>query len=254
MAVMRLIRLPNLLIILFTLYSIRHLILGPVLASWGMSLNITHFDFSLLSFSIVLIAAGGYVINDYFDQKTDRINRPGEVIVGRSIPRRTAMAAHIILNTIGVLAGIYLSWKYGLFILGSMIFIFTSSALWFYSVDFKKRMLVGNLVIAILAGLIPLLPLVYETPLLGKNYRDVFLANHHSFSSLIKIIGVFSFFAFWFTLAREIVKDMEDFEGDLAAGGKTLPIRAGKKNKHLDSFYPESGRFYFAHHRTNCFV
>ena len=106
-AVGRLIRLPNLLIILLTQSLIRWSLISPLLKANGMSLQMSHSLFVMLMLATILVTAGGYVINDYFDRKIDTVNHPEDVIVGRSISLRHTMTIHLVLTTLGVLLGIY---------------------------------------------------------------------------------------------------------------------------------------------------
>jgi len=174
----------------------------------------------------VFITAAGYVINDYFDRKTDLFNRPDTVIVGKHIQRRYAMTLHWVFNIIAVLLGFYVSYEIGIFNLGT-IFLFTAGMLWYYSTNFSKELLIGNILVALLTAAIPLLVAIYDLVPLYKAYRG-FLENYFiDFNYIIFWILGFSFFAFISTLSREIVKDMEDLEGDNAYGRNTLPIAAG---------------------------
>ena len=178
------------------------------------------------------ITAAGYVINDYFDTKTDLLNRPSTVIVGRKISRRGAMTLHIILNSLGVLTGIYLSWYIGLLSLG-VAYILAAGMLWFYSTTYKRQFLIGNLIVAIFTAIVPFVVVVFEVPMLNKVYREVLIANDMNFNVILAWVGGFAFFAFLSTLLREIIKDIEDFEGDAAYGRNTLPIVLGIKSTKL---------------------
>ncbi len=224
--IMRLVRLPNLVIIVFTQLAMRYLILEPLLPSDGFTLQFDNLHFMLLILSTVLIAAGGYIINDYFDTQTDWINRPGRVVVGVSITRRSAMTLHTLMNILGVGIGIYLSFYIHVRAL-SVIFIMATGLLWFYSTDYKRQFLVGNLSVAFLTGLVPMMVVLFEIPLLNKAYGEVMLIHSNNFNFMFAWVAGFSFFAFITTLIREIIKDLEDFKGDMAYGMKTLPIVAG---------------------------
>jgi len=107
----KLIRIQNLIIIATTQYLMRYAIIEPILKINKFELQFSDLNFFILVFSTVLLSAAGYVINDYFDTKTDTINRPNNVIVGRKISRRTAMSIHISFNIIGIIAGFYISYK-----------------------------------------------------------------------------------------------------------------------------------------------
>jgi 4-hydroxybenzoate polyprenyltransferase len=228
LAFFRLIRTPNLLIIAITQYFIRWFILKPLLSVSGFRVQLDTLQFSMLVVSTVMIAAAGYIINDYFDRKTDLINRPGKVIVGRLIKRRYVMAFHIIFTSLGILAGSYVAYSIGRLSL-SMIFIFAGIVLWFYSTTYKRQVLVGNLIISVLVGLVPMLVLVFEFPLLVQRYQLHILAKGVRFDYLIFWVGSYSIFAFTVNLIREIIKDIEDFEGDAVFGCRTIPIAWGLK-------------------------
>lgn len=203
-AFLKLIRLPNLLIIALTQYLIRIFL---DFSSFP-AIHFPDFNFFLLSLSTVMIAAAGYIINDYFDIKADLINKPNEVIVGNTIKRRTAMAAHIVINVTAIALGSYVFWKSGNLSFAT-IHIVAAGLLWYYAVTYKKQFLVGNLVISLLTALVILIVGIYEKQIVTQ------------------IALSYSWFAFSLTLIREIVKDMEDIEGDLEIDCKSLPIVLG---------------------------
>ncbi|MBN2523349.1 MAG: geranylgeranylglycerol-phosphate geranylgeranyltransferase, partial [Bacteroidales bacterium] len=226
LAFLRLIRLPNLVIIAITQYFMRWFILKPLLSVSDFKVQLNTLQFSLLVLSTVLIAAAGYIINDYFDRKTDLINRPGRVIVGRLIKRRYAMAFHIVFSTLGILAGTYLAYSIHRLSLG-IVFIFATVVLWFYSTTYKRQVVIGNLIISMLVGFVPLMVLLFEFPLLVKRYELYILASGVNFSYLIFWVVSYTIFAFIVNLIREIIKDIEDFEGDYVFGRQTIPIAWG---------------------------
>ena len=225
-AFLRLIRLPNLVIIAITQLFIRWFVLKPLLGVAGFNLQISPDQFFLLIMSTVLIAAGGYIINDYFDRKADLINRPGRVIVGRLIKRRYAMAFHSIFTFLGIILGSFLAYRIGQLRL-SIFFVFAAGALWFYSTVYKRQLLVGNIIVAILVAIVPLMVLLFELPLLLHKYELQVLAGATRFTYLVAWVGSYSGFAFLLTIIREIVKDIEDYEGDAVFGRKTVPITWG---------------------------
>ena len=225
-SIFSLVRFPNLLIIAFTQYAMRYLIMEPLLPSDSFELQFGEFQFALLVFSTMLIAAAGYIINDYFDTRADLINKPTRVVVGVSISRKEAMILHMILNIIGVGIGVYLSFYIGLPSL-SLVFVLSTGLLWFYSTNYKKQFLVGNLAVAFLTALVPLMVVLFEIPLLNREYGEVMIRYNSNFSYLFAWVSAFSFFAFITTLIREIIKDAEDLEGDNAYGMKTVPIVLG---------------------------
>jgi 4-hydroxybenzoate polyprenyltransferase len=202
------------------------MVMRPLLPSDTFSLQFGEFHFMLLVLATVFIAAAGYIINDYFDTQTDLINKPDRVVVGVRIGRRVAMILHAILNILGIGIGIYLSLYIGLTVL-SFVFILATGLLWFYSTSYKRQFLVGNISVAFLTGLVPMLVVLFEIPLLNREYGELMIQHNLNFNYMVAWVGGFSFFAFMTTLIREVIKDMEDFEGDRAYGMKTLPIVLG---------------------------
>jgi 4-hydroxybenzoate polyprenyltransferase len=225
-SIFSLVRFPNLLIIAFTQYAMRYLIMEPLLPSDSFELQFGDFQFALLVFSTMLIAAAGYIINDYFDTQADLINKPARVVVGVAISRKVAMILHMILNILGVGIGVYLAFYVGLPSL-SLVFVLSTGLLWFYSTSYKKQFLVGNLAVAFLTGLVPLMVVLFEIPLLNREYGEVMIRYDADFNYLFAWVSAFSFFAFITTLIRGIIKDAEDLEGDNAYGMKTVPIVLG---------------------------
>jgi len=231
-SLLRLLRFQNLLIIAATQCIMRYCIIEPFLKINNFALQLNGFHFFLLVLATVFIAAAGYVINDYFDTGTDRVNRPDEVVIDRSIQRRQAMLLHFILNFAGIALGIYLSFYIGVPEL-AIIFVLATGLLWFYSTHYKRQFLVGNLVVSVLTGIVPLLVILFEMPLLNQKYGLIMLSHQANFNYIFFWIVAFSFFAFLTTLLREIIKDAEDFEGDSAYGMNTLPIIIGPKNTKI---------------------
>jgi 4-hydroxybenzoate polyprenyltransferase len=203
---LRVIRWPNLLIIALTQYLTAIFLVGD-LPQWKFF--ITDWRLFLLCLSTVLIAAAGYIINDYYDIKIDYINKPDKVVIGKIIKRRVAMVIHLTLSSIGFLLGVAVSMWVGMV---NLVAIFL---LWLYSNQLKRLPLVGNLVVAILtAASVLIVALRYQ-----QNNLYVYM---------------YAIFAFTITLLREIIKDMEDLKGDSDFGCKTLPIIWGiRRTKYL---------------------
>ncbi len=235
-AFFNLIRWQNLLIVVLTMVLMRYAVMVPIIGRIGvilvngrgeevpMVLQFPLFDFILLVAATVFLTAGGYVINDYFDIKTDLINK-GKVIVGTRVPRRQAMMWHNIFNIAGVSLGFYISWKDGYFWLGTM-FLLVSGLLYFYSASYKRQFLIGNLVVATLVAMVPLLVAIFEWPALYR-YYTLNAVSLPDINVILYWVGGFAVFAFLTTLTREIIKDIEDFEGDIAYGRNTVPVVTG---------------------------
>ncbi len=222
----KLIRPINLLIIAITMYGVRFYILE---VHYYEKVKDNALDFFLLVFSTIIIAAAGNIINDYFDVRADRINKPERLIITKHIERRSAILIHWIFNGIAFGIALYLSVKYQ-----SLWFVFihllSINSLWFYSMLFKRKVIIGNLIVAVLTALVPILAVVYFK--VGNTYHLAF--SEFKSDSWIAIINydffyVLAFFAFIQNLAREIIKDMQDVEGDKLIYATSLPMILGEK-------------------------
>lgn len=225
MAILKLIRYKNLIIIIMLQSLLRYGLLLPVLSSYGVEPALSHVSFGLLVLATVLLAASGYVINDYFDVRIDRINRPDNVVVGRDVHRRTVLLLHVIFTITGVFIGLFLAYimrkeSYAL------MFIAIPVLLWYYSTTLKKQMLIGNLTIAMLTALVPFVVVSMEFASLARIHGETILQSEACSTAWFWTTG-FAFFAFISTITRELIKDMEDVEGDREAECHTLPVEMG---------------------------
>ena len=177
-------------------------------------------QYGLLVLSTILIAAAGYVINDIMDQETDKENKPGKVTVGKDISEGMAYNIYVGLNIIGVGIGFYLSnviQKPSF----AAIFIVIAATLYLYATSLKQMLLVGNIIVALLLSVSVLIIGVFD--LLPATYEG----NQTIMSIMFKILLDYAVFAFIVNFIREIVKDMEDLDGDYNQGMSTLPIALG---------------------------
>lgn len=181
------------------------------------------FDFILLLLSVFFIAAGGNIINDYFDVKADRVNKPDRLIIDKYIKRRWAIILNWTFNGIGFLMAMYLSIKLDNWWIVSIAFL-TINLLYFYSAVFKRKFLIGNLVVALLTAIVPIYVYLYlHFSTLVKSDVGIYWHDEYKLSAIL----IYSLFAFFFNLIREIIKDMADVKGDLLLKSQTLPIRFG---------------------------
>jgi 4-hydroxybenzoate polyprenyltransferase len=225
-AFLRIIRYKNLLIVALTQYLIRFAIIQPILGINNFELQMDEFHFFLLVLVTILITAAGYVINDYFDTRTDLLNRPGSVTVGREIPRRTAIIIHWIFSFIAIILGFYLSFYIGVPFLG-LLFVIVTVLLWFYSTTYNRQFLTGNIIISILTAMVPVMVVLFEIPLLNREYGNILKIHHANFNHIFAWVGSFGYFAFLTNLTREIIKDIEDYKGDVIQGRRSVPIVLG---------------------------
>jgi len=221
LAFFRLVRWPNLLFIALTQSLFYFCILIPSFHQGNPAGEniLTLPEFLLLCFSSILIAAGGYIINDYFDLRIDRVNKPDKVVVEKIIKRRWAIIWHWILSGAGIAIGFYLSWKLRNIFIGPSNLLCVLM-LWFYSTSFKKKLLIGNIMISFLTAWVILVLYLCEF----RFHRFIDPEFHGALSRVYKFAIVYASFAFIISLVREVIKDMEDMEGDGRYGCRTMPV------------------------------
>lgn len=218
----------NLVIIAFTMYAMRWGVLLSVAQGFdvGAQLQLPEWKFGLATTVMVLLAAAGNIINDWFDEPVDRINKPNRVIIGELIPRNVAFSTYHALNLLAVGIGIFLAYHTGSILVGALP-VLMAIALWFYSSTFKGSIWIGNFIVALLVGIVPLWTGLFEIPLLF----DVLLNRASAAIAFAQTswwwLFAFAMFAFWLTLIREAQKDLEDVKGDQFGGFKTLPVSLG---------------------------
>lgn len=221
MKFLNLIRYKNLLLIALMQLLFRY----GFLAQQDVPLVLKDWQYALLVLATVLIAAAGYVINDIMDQETDLTNKPNDVIVGKSISEDTAYYIYFALTISGVLIGYYLS-NYVNKTSFFGIFIIISVLLYLYATSFKQIAVVGNLIVAFVLGLSVVIIGMFDIiPLLSFVSVDQSI----NLKTLLGIILDYAIFAFFINFIREIVKDLEDIDGDYNQGMNTLPIAIGKE-------------------------
>jgi 4-hydroxybenzoate polyprenyltransferase len=174
----------------------------------------------------VLIAAAGYIINDYFDLNIDQINKPGKNVFAKTINRRWAIIWHFSFSTLGILAtAIGVGFHKWYLILAN---IACTALLWFYSTSFKRKFLIGNIVISVLtAWAVLILFFAFTSP------REAIVGNSPATIKFFRVSFLYAGFAFISSLIREAIKDMEDMEGDARYDCRTLPIIAGIRSTKI---------------------
>ena len=224
---MRLVRWGNVLFLGALIWVMEKWVATPVLREAGFGEQLPWYVTLLLMCAAMLIGAGGYVINDYFDVKIDRINRPDEVVVTRSVSKPAAMRLSIALSGTGIACGIAAAVLLRSLTLG-ILFVIIPGLLWFYSSSYKRLFLIGNLIIALLAGLTPLIVAMANVAQLELLYASIlpYMSLPHD---LYCWLGGFGLFAFLLTWIREIVKDLQDQMGDRELECHSMPIVWGEK-------------------------
>ena len=224
---LQLLRVGNLTFVAILLYVMEKWVATPLLQLEQFGELMPWWILTLLIVSVVGIAAGGYVINDYFDVKIDRINRPDNLVVTRIISRDAAMNLFYGFTAVGVIAGTVVAWWAHSWTL-LFTYVVIPGLLWFYSASYKRMFLVGNLVVAFASAIVPLLVAIANADYLHHLYQNA-LAYSPIVGELYVWTGGFAAFAFLLTWVREIVKDIEDIEGDREMECRTLPIVWGDK-------------------------
>lgn len=185
-------------------------------------LALADWQYLLLVLATLSIAAGGYIINNIFDVKTDMDNRPKDVIIGKRISENQAYNMYFGFTVVGVVLGFYLSnvIEKPSF---SSIFIVIAGTLYFYASSLKQSLLIGNIVVALLLSFSVIIIGIFDL------YPATYDGNRAVMGLLFKILLDYALFAFFINFIREIVKDLEDIEGDYNQGMNTLPITIGVK-------------------------
>lgn len=214
-AFFKLVRWPNLLITALTMCLVWHCIMG-------ISSTLA---FTLLVIAMVLIQAGGYVINDIFDMEIDAINKPEKRIVGKIFTERQANLYYIALTIIGLGCGLAASvmanGKNFYTIFAALILL--ACFLYSYSSRYKKELVIGNLIVSLSVAFAVFLPWLFQVlSMLGD--QEMLLENQEWMHVTLHIVLIYTVFAFMMTLIREIVKDMEDVKGDGRSHCRTIPV------------------------------
>lgn len=235
---LNLIRYKNLIIIAGTQLLFKYFLIDVFFRETALSYG----QFALLIIATLCIAAAGYIINDIQDIEIDKINKPEQLIIDKHISEKRANYFYIALNFIGVLSGFYISSaidRSGF----AVLFVLISGLLYLYATSLKQYLIISNVVVSLLVsisiliiGLFDVLPIMTET--------NEFLVKYH-----FKILLIYTGFAFYINLLREIIKDIQDVDGDYANKIKTLPIVLGKQRTvkiiSIMSLFTAVAVFYF---------
>ncbi|WP_299680581.1 geranylgeranylglycerol-phosphate geranylgeranyltransferase [uncultured Dokdonia sp.] len=213
---LRLIRFPNLIIIIAT----QCIIMFGFFKPYTIELTLSILGFIFLVTATTFIAAGGYIINDIIDVTADKINKPKRRTVGVSIDPKRAKLLYYLFTFIGIGFGFTLAAVLST-PLYFLLFAGTAFGLYMYSRFLRKIVLVGNVLvsftIAIAIAIVPIFELLPIDPGYDDDLKRL----------LLDIILDISIAAFLINLIREIVKDVEDIQGDYVARYRTLPIILG---------------------------
>jgi len=212
-------RWKNLLMIILIQLIIKYVLFQK----FELSTSLDNLHFSVLILATICIAIAGYIINDVQDIEGDKINKPNKVLVGKKISVSSGNNLFVAVNSLGLLLGFYLSVyvdKNSFF----LIFILTSFLLYRYAINLKKKFIIGNITIAFIVFLSVMVVAFFDIVPATNNY------NNKVQFQVFKVLLILSGFAFFLTLLREIIKDLEDKKGDEIIKVKSLAIVIGDKN------------------------
>ena len=217
-----LVRFPNLLIVVLTQYLLQYLIIIPVLEANQITPLLDPFHFFILVMSTVIIAAGGYIINDLEDYEIDVLNKPKKVIINQHIPADLAKKMYWGLSVVGFLISLYLAFYVKNLPL-VLIYPIAVLLLFVYSKSLKKSILSGNIIVSIFCAFVAGIVIFAEQ----ANISFLIKNNNVLAKELLQVFIFYLVFAFLSTMFREIIKDIEDVDGDKKNNAKTLPIVFG---------------------------
>ena len=227
---LRLIRIKNLLAILLAMFGVAYFL------HRHNPYEVIDFDatyYGLLIFSTLIIAAAGHIINDYFDLKADRINKPEALVLTKYLNKRWAILANWLLNIIGFGIAIVLSWHYHT-LLFIFVHLFSINLLWFYSAYWKRKLVLGAAIVASLPGLVLFLSSWYFQ-VLNENSLPFSPYHNNTWSTYLdyRFIYFVAICAFFINLSREIIKDIRDIPGDSIIDAPTIPRQIGSRKAAL---------------------
>ena len=229
--IMRLVRWSNLLFLAALVWLMEKWVAVPILDKAAFGEQLPWYLLLLIILATVCIAAGGYVINDYFDVKIDRINRPDELVVTRTVSKPTAMRISLGLSSAGIVCGLVVAGLLHSLTIG-ILFVLIPGLLWFYSSSYKRLFMIGNLIIALLAAMTPIVVAMANVALLQLRYETIlpFTTLTHD---LYAWLGGFALFAFLLTWIREIIKDLQDQMGDRELECHSMPVVWGDQGTKI---------------------
>jgi 4-hydroxybenzoate polyprenyltransferase len=213
--------------IIVSMTLIQFFVIDPTLGFEAFYSGLTAFEFILLILSTLCVTIGGYLINDLFDMDADRLNKPGKNQVGLKFPVASVQVMYWFFTAIGVLLGAWLCLLLDQ-LAYALIFVFAAGLLWFYSERYQCIPIVGNVVIAFLSSLSFGLVWLFDFFAL-RNDAPSFTSVQGSFSMVNRLVLIYMGFAFLVSLIREVVKDIEDKEGDERYGCETFAVSLGSQ-------------------------
>mgnify|MGYP003128248277 CR=1 FL=1 len=215
---LNLIRYQNLLFIALVQVFIKYGLFQP----FGVDTALTNFSFTLLVIATIFIAAAGNIINDIYDVEIDKVNKPNKVLIGKRISERNANRLFVLFNIVGVAIGFYLANSIGKPSFAALFIVF-SALLYLYASYLKGILLIGNLLVSALVAMSLIIVALFDL------FPAITPQNQATQSAVFKIVLQYALFALFINFIREIIKDLQDINGDKKGGMNTLPIALGRK-------------------------
>ncbi|WP_157663264.1 geranylgeranylglycerol-phosphate geranylgeranyltransferase [Polaribacter sp. SA4-12] len=205
--------------------------------SFLKSSYLSDFEFSILTLSVLLITAGGYIINDIYDVEADKLNKPNKIFIDKTISKKSAWKSYFLLTFLGLILGVFLSIS-KLLPFHSLYFFITIIGLYFYSKHLKKQILIGNILVSFFCFLAIYMVYVFDFYVDKETFvENISIETIHNLQFGKTFLKFYFIFSFLTTLIREIIKDIEDVNGDLKLKAKTLPILFGRKRASKVAFF-----------------
>ena len=198
--------------------SIKYVLFQP----FGVDTALTNFSFALLVIATICIAAAGNIINDIYDVEIDKVNKPNKVVIGKRISERNANRLFVLFNIVGVAIGFYLANSIGKPSFAALFIVF-SALLYLYASYLKGILLIGNLLVSALVAMSLIIVALFDL------FPAITPQNQATQSAVFKIVLQYALFALFINFIREIIKDLQDINGDKKGGMNTLPIALGRK-------------------------
>ncbi|MBU6343048.1 MAG: geranylgeranylglycerol-phosphate geranylgeranyltransferase [Bacteroidetes bacterium] len=224
LAIIRLLRLPNLIIVYLTQMIPYWVVLRPAIKRAGGIPVLRTATFDLIALATVLTTLAGYVLNDYYDRNIDAINKPGRVVWGKHLPANLGLMSYSGILVLVHLLAFWIDYQlkppshWPLLVFPGVSFL-----LFLYAWQFKCTAILGNMLVSFLCGIVPVILLLPED-------RPLWLTSFQApekMQEAVSLVWLYAIFAFITNLLREQVKDLEDFTGDAACGCNTLAVMRG---------------------------
>jgi 4-hydroxybenzoate polyprenyltransferase len=219
---LRFIRWPNLVLIILFLLIFDHVVVGFAVRMTGLETRLDDLTRVLLVLDVLIVTVFGYAVNDLRDRTTDSVNRPDRLLVKRPDLESKIRGMVIFLAGMGFVLSLLLA-----YLLDRLAWIWIYPLVLFLLDQYAKRGkhwgFAGNALVSFLIAALPSLWIIADS--------DVFVTLIDQYpqqgADLLELMLGFGGLMFLTNLVREMVKDVEDLQGDQQIRSKTLPAVIG---------------------------